>query len=116
MYLTVLENNHLSSLCNAESAIHVLETLHEVFFGDEIQKPRHVSLISEISSNLFSFNKNLSSENRKKSRGLRSGEDGGCSICISSFFQVLFDDIDSEGEHCREQKSLELCCAYWSGN
>ncbi|GFU32043.1 hypothetical protein TNCV_186921 [Trichonephila clavipes] len=42
--------------------------------------------MSEISSNLFPFKVNLSRGNRKKSGGLRFGENGGCSICTTHFF------------------------------
>ncbi|GFV60018.1 hypothetical protein TNCV_874271 [Trichonephila clavipes] len=42
--------------------------------------------MSEISSNLFPFKASLSHRNRKKSGRLRSGENGGCSICIIPFF------------------------------
>ena len=43
--------------------------------------------MSGISSNLFPFKGSLTHVNRKKSRGLRCGEYGGCSICDSSFVQ-----------------------------
>ncbi|GFW18640.1 hypothetical protein TNCV_1223011 [Trichonephila clavipes] len=40
---------------------------------------------------ISSFKASLSCGKRKKSRGLRSGKNGGCSIC--TFFQEVFVDI-----------------------
>ncbi|GFU88581.1 hypothetical protein TNCV_4442581 [Trichonephila clavipes] len=54
--------------------------------------------MSEISSNLFPLKASFSRGNRKKSGGLRSGENGGCSICPNPFFcQELLDGIGCAG-------------------
>ncbi|GFW30088.1 hypothetical protein TNCV_1053991 [Trichonephila clavipes] len=65
------------------SAIHVLETLQEVFLWDGVQKPRHVSL--DVRNIVKLFIVSLSRGNRQKSGRLRSGEYGGCSICTPVF-------------------------------
>ena len=42
--------------------------------------------MSGISSIIFPFKTSVSRENRKKSKGLRSGECGGCSVCTTHCF------------------------------
>ncbi|GFU53168.1 hypothetical protein TNCV_3023881 [Trichonephila clavipes] len=58
----------------------------KVFFWDIVQKPRPVSLDAKNIVKSLSFQASLSSGNRKKSEGLRSGEYGGYPICTTSFF------------------------------
>ncbi|GFV04424.1 hypothetical protein TNCV_920441 [Trichonephila clavipes] len=59
------------------SAIHVLETLQEVFTWEGDQNHRYVSLdVRNIVKYIFPFKANLNSENWTKSKGLRSGEYG----------------------------------------
>ncbi|GFU24158.1 hypothetical protein TNCV_2007441 [Trichonephila clavipes] len=52
-YLTVLGNSLLQNYAPLRSAIHVLETLQEVFFWDGVQKPRPISLDVRNIDNIF---------------------------------------------------------------
>ncbi|GFV74493.1 uncharacterized protein TNCV_5129351 [Trichonephila clavipes] len=64
--------------------------------------------MSGISSNLFPFEASLGLGNREKSGGLRSADNGGCSIC-----QELFDNTGCVKTSIIVNKNHEPCCAYW---
>ncbi|GFW40779.1 hypothetical protein TNCV_4368271 [Trichonephila clavipes] len=71
--------------------------------------------VLEISSNLFPSKASLNRGNRKKSGGLKSGENDRCSIFSTLFFcQELFDDIGCvRASIVVNEKNHEPLCAYW---